>query len=243
MTLTLMTFPPNFGTPSSSPFCTKVMCLLRMSGLDWVADTGANVLKSPKKKLPVLQDGSELIADSSTILNHLETRHGCDFNAGMSEAEIAHSHGLVRMVEEHTYFALMTDRWLIDTHWDKLRVAYFAHLPFGIRSVVPPLVRRDVDRTCRGQGMARFSLDEQAVRIQRDIEAVEATLGDTPFLFGERPTSADASVAPMMDGLFRPQFTDGIMPKLKASDNLRGYIARCQDELFPTADKLEWRDV
>lgn len=243
MSLTLLTFPPAFGMPAASPFCAKAMCLLRMSGLDWTADVTADVRKTPKQKLPVLVDGAEMIADSSAIQTHLETRHSCDFNVGLSDSEKAHSHALVRMLEEHTYFALMADRWLIDSHWAKLRAAYFDEMPFGIRHIVPPLVRRDVDRTCRGQGMARFSEAEMAARVQQDIDAVAVVLGDKPFLFGDKPSAADASVAPMLDGLVCPHFSDGILPKLRISDALTQYLDRCRDAIFPSEEKLAWRNV
>lgn len=242
MTLTLLSFPAHFGMPSASPFCTKAMCLLEMSGLEWQVDAEADVRKSPKKKLPVLRDGGELIADSSHIQQHLETKYDCIFDAGLTDLERAQAHAIMRMAEEHLYFALQADRWLVDSHWEKLREAYFSDLPFGIRQIVPPLVRRDVARSSRGQGIARFSDVEVSARIQRDLDAIEGQLGAGPFLFGGDALGVDASVSAMLDALFCPHFSDGILPMLDVSESLGVYVERCRDAIFPSEDKIKWRE-
>ncbi len=56
--LKLMTYKPAFGEPSASPFCTKAICLLNMSGLDWKPEYTSDPRKAPMAKLPVLRDGA-----------------------------------------------------------------------------------------------------------------------------------------------------------------------------------------
>lgn len=65
--LSLISYNPAFGQPSGSPFCTKALCLLEMSGVDWKIDFDNDPRKTPMGKLPVLRDGSKIVPDSAYI--------------------------------------------------------------------------------------------------------------------------------------------------------------------------------
>jgi len=242
MSIVLQTFPASFGKPSASPFCTKVMCLLRMSGVEWSIDDKADVRKSPKKKFPVLLDGNEVIADSAAIADHLVARHGADFASGLSAAEQAHNHALVRMIEEHTYFAVMSDCWLVDSHWEKIRVAYFDKMTFGLRQMIAWIVRADIKRVCYGQGIARHSVQEKAARVQADLDSLAQALGDRPYFNSDTPTLADAAISPVLDGLITQHFLDGMVPHLDMPEVLQAYVTRCRESIFPSEELVKWRN-
>ena len=72
----LYQFKPAWGLPNPSPFCMKVETYLRMAGLPYEAINGALPFKAPKKKLPYIEDGTQLIADSGFILEYLKATHG-----------------------------------------------------------------------------------------------------------------------------------------------------------------------
>ena len=109
--LKLITFPPAFGAPSMSPFGTKVMCLLNMSGAHWTVHYAGDTRKSPKKKLPVLKDGDAVIPDSNAIRAYLEEKLDIDFDAGLNKNQRATSYMLIKMLEEHTYFYGLIERY------------------------------------------------------------------------------------------------------------------------------------
>ena len=65
--ITLYTFGPMFGMPDPSPFVTKALVLLKMSGLPFKIDADPKALsKSPKGKLPFINDDGKIIA----VLEH-----------------------------------------------------------------------------------------------------------------------------------------------------------------------------
>lgn len=230
----LRTFPAGFGEPSYSPFCVKGMCLLALSCMDWRPTFVDDPSKEPKGKLPVLVDGDQTIADSAAIRAHLEARSGRDFDEGLSDAERAAAHALIRMAEGELYFQLLRDRWIGDDAWAATkRSGAFDGLPPIIRTLVPPIVRRKIRRDLAGQGMLGFSEEEVADRAMTDFRAIAATLGDKPFLFGDAPTSADASVGSMVNGLLASRVETPLRGRLASVTALAEYGARVRAALYP----------
>ena len=189
----LQAFGPAFGQPSPSPFCVKAMCLLTMAGANWKPDFAADIRKAPRGKFPVLLDGDQTIPDTSEIQQHLEARHDADFDAGLSAADRAQAHMMIRMADEHLYHACVYDRWVRDDNWAVLRDTYFAAMPWPLRAIVPGIVRKSAISNLRGQGLGRMSYDEMVQRAEDDLCVLDQVIGDTGFLFGDRPTAADAS--------------------------------------------------
>ena len=90
--ITLYTFGPAWGLPDPSPFVTKAMVLLKMSGLPFETDSGG-FRKAPRGKLPYIRDGEEVVADSTLIRLHLERRHNIDFDQGLTRRAARHRLG------------------------------------------------------------------------------------------------------------------------------------------------------
>lgn len=194
----LTVYPAAFGEPSASPFCMKAICMLRAAGLPFeILETG-DPRKAPKGKLPVLEADGEIIADSEQIRAYIETRSDFDFDDGLSENDRAVSRALIRMVEEHLYFAIVADRWGEDDNWQHIRAAFLSDIPWLMRGLVTRIVRKQAMQQLHGQGIGRHSREERFDRVRRDIVAIKAILSDTPFLFGEAPSAADYSVVPML---------------------------------------------
>lgn len=231
--LKLLSFAPGFGEPSASAFCVKSMCDLTMAGLDWAPDFAADPRKAPKKKLPVLIDGEKVIADSGAIRDHLRARYGHDPDKGLSEGERAVAHAVTRMVEEHLYFAGVYDRWARDDNFALVRNAFFSNLPAPLRALVPWLVRRQILAAMHGQGMSRHSEAEIAARARADVGAIVALLGDRPFLFGDRPTGADAAVGPMLSALGGGPNDTPCRAAVAGNPAAMAYVGRVRAAIYP----------
>src|SRR5215467_2268822 len=72
----LYQFNPAWGLPNPSPFCMKVETYLRMVGLPYEVVNGAMPFKAPKKKLPYIEDGAQVVADSGFIVDYLKKTYG-----------------------------------------------------------------------------------------------------------------------------------------------------------------------
>jgi len=196
--LTLLTFHGSDHLPSHSPFGLKAMCLLQMSGQDWQAEYTGDLAAQPLGRLPVLRVGDRLIPDSHHIQEYLEAQ-GADFNPGLTAAQRALSHAVIRMVEDSLRIGLVHDRWLHPDVWPILRDQFFAEVPAPAREAVAGEVQAQVRAGLMGQGIAQFSEEDRLRRLAKDVMALETLLGDGPFLFGDTPTAADAVAGPVVD--------------------------------------------
>jgi glutathione S-transferase len=209
------------------------MCLLHMSGQEWQPEYMGNPSKMPYGRLPVLRAGDRLIPDSSNIQAHLESM-GADFNAGLSADEKARSHALIRMVEENLRCGAVYDRWLDDACWPHTRDMLFGAMPALLRRIIPGKIRKHVRRSMIAQGIAQFSAKDRLDRLGRDINAIEQTLDDKPFLFGKTPTAADAATVPVLDMIRTLPCDTGLRRLVTGNAKLTSYIERTRALIYPT---------
>lgn len=231
--LTLLTFPPSFDTPSHSPFCTKAIALLHLSGEAWQPKYLTNPTKMPLGRLPVLrtQDG-QTIPDSAHIQAYLEIR-GHDFNQGLSQQDRAYSHALIRMSEQHLTAGMAHERWLRNDCWPTVRSAFFGELPAVLRQPIATMMRAKVRRGLTSHGIAQFSEEDRLTRLGKDLSAIEATLNGKPFLFADHPTAADAAIAPVLDMIRNLPCDTGLRRLVHENVALLAYVHRARAALYP----------
>ncbi|MEO1101781.1 MAG: glutathione S-transferase family protein [Pseudomonadota bacterium] len=230
---TLVIYPAVFGEPSASPFCVKALCMLKAAGIDYEVEETADPRKAPKSKLPVLQTDEEIIADSDQIRSYLERKTGVDFDEGLSNTDRATSRAVIRMVEEHIYFAIVCDRWGNDENWAHVKQAFFSEIPFPVRGLITGQVRKQALASLNGQGMGRHSDAERFERVQKDIVAIRSLVGDTPFLFGEEPTAADMSVVAMLSAVVATPVETDTSRFVRNDNALSDYMKRGRERLYP----------
>lgn len=230
--LTLLTFAGDSEQPSFSPFCLKAMCLLQMSGMDWVPEVHATPAKMPLRRLPVLKTGKALIADTSSIQRYLQSR-GARFHDGMDQRDETFSHALIRMIDEHLVHGLVHDRWVRDDCWTILRDIYFAPVPTILRKPVSALVRRKVERKLTAHGIAQFSEQDRLERLSVDLRTLEDTLDGKPFLFGDAPTAADAAAVPVLDMIRNLPCDTGLRRLVRDNPALSDYARRGRAAIYP----------
>ncbi|MEL6966974.1 MAG: glutathione S-transferase family protein [Pseudomonadota bacterium] len=230
--LTLITFKPGLGLRSPSPFAIKADALMTMSGLSFTRDYG-DVVKAPRKKLPVLKDGERLIPDSSHIQRHLETEHGIDFDGHLTEQERGVATAFQRLAEEHLYFIAAFYRW--NDHAEAVKSTYFESVPGLLRGLVFGSVKKQLDKCLHLQGLGRHSRDELARFAKEDIDAIAHQLEDKTWFLGERLSSIDASIAAALDNNLNCTLETPITEMIRAHPNLVSYCARFKGEVFGEA--------
>ncbi len=129
----LTVYPAAFGEPTASPFCMKSICMLHAAGLAYELDETPDPRKAPKGKLPTITVNQRVVADSEEIRAVIEAEADIDFDEGLTDRDRAISRAVIRMVEEHVYFAIVADRWGEDDNWPFVRDAFFSTIPGPIR--------------------------------------------------------------------------------------------------------------
>lgn len=230
--LTLYTFGPHFGLPDPSPFVTKADVLLKMAGVPYRTDT-TGFKKAPKRKLPYLDDGGLLVADSTFIRMHLQRRYDIDFDAGLSPSERGVAWAFEKMCEDHLYWAVLHARWMIDANFDAGPRRFFDVAPAPIRPLIVAMVKRQVRRSLWGHGFGRHTEEEIAELAVRDLGAIADFLGDKPYLMGARPCGADATVFAFVAACFPTRFKTPIRIAAELQPNLVAYRDRMLGQYYP----------
>ena len=232
----LQVYGADFGLPDPSPFVARGHMLLKLAGLEYEA-VRADVRKAPKGKLPVIIDERETIPDSTFIRFHIEKKYGFDFDAGLKDVQKAIAWTIEKMCEDHLYWIAMHERWIDDDNFQAGPARFFNIIPAPIRPVIRSMVRRQVRKALQAHGMGRHSNEEMALLGERAIGSIAAILGDKPYLMGDRPCGADATVYAFLSSAACPMFTSHLRNVIETHANLMAYIERMTNRYFPELAK------
>lgn len=230
--ITLYSFGSNFGLPDPSPFVMKTQVQLKMSGQAYRSQIGGRD-DAPKGKLPYIDDGGVVVADSVFIRDYLEKAYGVDFDDGLDTDQRALAWVVERMIEDHLYWIMVHARWTDDDNFSKGPAHFFDLAPDAARETIRAQARAQVMANLHGQGIGRHSIEEITDLARRSFGALARILGDKPFLTGDRPCGADASLFGLLAGVMTPLFDTPVRDAALAHDNLVAYRDRMMDRYYP----------
>lgn len=227
--LTLVTLGGAFGMRNVSPFCLKIEMLLASLDLPFDVAERPDPRKAPKGKLPYLEVGGKLLADSELITEYLDGVTGGRVYAGLSPRDRAHGVALVRLAEDHLYWIMVASRGLDDDWWPNIVEGFFHIAPAVVRPLVANLARRQVRQTYHLQGLGRHTLEEQRGFAERDLQALQDAVGGEGFLFGDTPNIFDFTVAGLMAGVYDNRPPTWVTSLAESYKDLHAYTERVQD--------------
>jgi glutathione S-transferase len=230
--ITLYGFGPAFGLPDPSPFVTKTELLLKMAGLAYRPARG-NLRRAPKRKLPYIDDDGTIVADSTFIRLHIETRYRFDFDSGLTPAERGVAWAFEKLCEDHLYWGAVRERWFDEANFRAGPAQFFRAVPAVLRPVVTAAIRRHLASTLRRQGLGRHADAEIAVLMTRALDAIAAFLGEKPYLMGERACGADATLFAFVLGVLCDVFRGPLRDAAARHANLVAYRDRLRREFYP----------
>jgi len=227
--LILKSFAPAINVRCPSIFGLKADALLAMSGLEYKVEDG-DIRKAPMGKIPVLVDDGKIIPDTSLIKKHLEDVHGIDFDGSLSAEQRATAKAIQRMVENHLYFAMIHFRWIENP--ERVRDTLFKNIPALPRKFIFKMVLKKVRQANEGHGIGRHDRSDILAFAMEDLEALSVLLGTKPFMFGNTPTSVDASVFGALENIINSTETSDLQDGARRFENLVQYCDRFRDEVF-----------
>lgn len=236
MMITLYGTGRRWGLPDASPFVTKAEVLLKMAGLPYETKA-VTPREGPKHKVPFIRDGGKVIADSTFIRFHLEDTYGILFDRGLTDVQKATAWAVEKMCEDHLYWAVLETRWCEDGNFRKGPREFFSEAPAPLRAVLARLIRGKIRRDLYGQGMGRHSRKDIETLAKCDISALSVLIGDKPWLMGDAPCGADATVFAFVAGGLCPLFDTPIRTAAEAHANLVAYRDRGMALWFPDLPK------
>lgn len=228
----LYQFAPVWGLPNASPFCMKVEVYLRMTGRAYQPTSTLNLSKTPRGKLPYIEDQGRVIGDSGLIIEYLKSTYGDPLDNALGAEERAQALAIRRLIEEHLYWCGIYDRWAVDAHWALTKPAFFSGLPPLWRQIVPEIARKALLRQLHGHGMGRHSGEEIYAAGKTDLTALADFLGDKAFFLGERPTSLDATAYAFLANILWAPIESPLKAHAQILTNLEPYCRRMQVRYF-----------
>jgi glutathione S-transferase len=206
--------------------------LLKLAGLPYQARRGS-LRRAPKGKLPYLDDMGRIVADSTMIRWHIEKTYHIDFDAGLSAAERGIAWAAEKLMEDHLYWAVARVRWLDQANFDKGPAQFFRGVPAPVRGLAERLVRYKVRKTLWGQGLGRHSEEDLVALASKGVTSIADILGDKPYLMGNAPCGADATLFAFAGSLLCPVFDTPIRTAAEGHANLVAYMERMRAEFYP----------
>lgn len=226
-------FGKGFGLIDASPFVLKVHTWLRMAKLEYeTINRFSNIQKSPKGKLPYIDDNGERIGDSSAIIEHLEAAYAIDLDSWLTAEQLSTSYLLAKAIEEHWYWCLIYSRWIDDHCWPRVEKEFFSRVSFPMRRVVPFVVRRGTIIGAHKQGISRHSREEVVLMTKKTASHLSQFLADKPFFLGNQISNLDATAFGFLAQFVLTRFDSDYNDAVRSFPNLLQYCQKMQSSFF-----------
>lgn len=229
--LKLVQFHPAFGVRNMSPFCLKLETWLRMSGIEHEVVWNSSTRDAPKGKLPYIEDGDLRLGDSSLIIDYLISQHGDRLDSQLDVRQHAQSLAWRTLFEEGLIYPILYSRWIDPAGWQLIQ-QLFDPLPPSKRQIIADSQRESVRQRLDGQGMGRHSAKEIYHLGGRYLTAIEAQLGDQPFMLGTQPSALDATAYGFLANLIDTPFDNPLNQQASATPRFVAYVMRMTERYF-----------
>lgn len=234
--ITLYGFGASFSMIDASPFVVKVDVFLRMAKLPYEFNGNFNNLKkSPKGKLPFIEDNNTKIGDSSFIVEYLTNKYNVELDSFLTDEEKAIGYLITKSLDENLYWCLVYSRWIDDQSWPLVKETFFGQLPFPVKLFVPALIRKSVKKNLNGQGIGRHSKQEVLIIAEQSFSALSVMLGDKPYFFGDKPCSFDAVAFSALSGFISVDFDNDFNNLARKYENLVRYCQNIQKTFYSSS--------
>ena len=225
---------PGWSVPCISPYVTKVINYMKMTGLDYEPvsqDLTKLDQETPFGKLPKIDDDGETVADSTKIINYLKGKYGDKLDAKLSPETKAQMLAWNRLIDEHLYWvAVIQPRWRETANWEKyLRIiAGSNEVPAPLRAFADDFRFRILTEFMLG-GWGRMPGDVLYERARADIDAISDQINGHSFMMGNQPTSIDAAVSSMLRHIVDTPFEFDTKTYAELKPNLKSYLGRMKE--------------
>uniref|UniRef100_A0A914ICK2 Superoxide dismutase n=1 Tax=Globodera rostochiensis TaxID=31243 RepID=A0A914ICK2_GLORO len=193
----LVQFPRTHIVPSPSPFALKLETWLRINGLKYRNVDNEFKKTSSKGQIPFIELNGRQFADSNLVMDHLRTNFKLPIDSRLSTYERALCRSFTVLIEESLFRCLQYDR-SIDIGWIATENGWAVHLrglqKFLFQKFKVKKFQGFLKSVVMAQGYGRHSETEVEEIAKKDLIALSTFLGDKHFLFGEHPTTLDATL-------------------------------------------------
>ena len=227
--LKVFTFSPAFGLRSSGPFALKLLKWLDLAEIPFTQVIEDLPNKGPKGKNPWIELDGERIGDTEIIIDLLARRTGFDIDAGLMPDQRALAHAVRRMVEEHFHMVLEWELFVHPSGKEGARRLAAEAVPAPLAGVAATYMSRHFGRQLHARGIARHAPEIIAAKARADLDAIEAIIGDGPYLVGRHLSMADISIYGLLMPMARWPMKTPTADAIKSRPRLMAYLNRIHE--------------
>ncbi|KAI1729662.1 outer mitochondrial membrane transport complex protein [Ditylenchus destructor] len=239
----LIQFPRTHTIVSPSPFALKLETWLRINKLSYNNVSNDFTKTSAKGQIPFVEVNGRQFADSNHIIDTLASLFNLSIDKNLNTKERAEARAITILIEESLFRCLQYDRghgfeWVST---DKGFLPYFS----GIKKILYQKIFAKklisgIKRTVTVQGYGRHSEEEINEIAKKDLSALSTFLGDKRYLFGDRPSTVDATLfGHLVQFTDPPLHSDKIKPFMEQNTpNLVEFIKRMKADFWPDWDTI-----
>ncbi len=222
-----------FGVVDASPFVIKVDLFLKLAGLEYEFIGDVNALKkSPKNKLPFIDDNGKKVADSAFILKHLVDSYQLTLDDHLTSEQKAQASLYAKALDESLYWCLVYSRWVKEDTWPIIKETFFGSLPIPLKWFVPGMLQKSLKNTLHRQGYGRHSDSELLSIANEHFSALSTLLGDKPYFFGEQPSSFDAVAYAFLAEFISVDYFNSFNHQARQYENLVKYCQAIEAKYY-----------
>jgi glutathione S-transferase len=190
--LTLFSYPGLFGVADNNPYGLKVFAFMKLCRLEFRHEHIFDAKDAPRGQLPYLRDGETIVGDSDAVIAYLIDKFALPIDDGLIGQQRDAGH-FVRRTLDDLYWVMSYSRWKDERFWPLFRDAILRTHKTVTAGALEQAREYNFKRY-HYQGIGRYEPDEVYARGIADLNALGNFLPARGFLFGDRPTSADAGL-------------------------------------------------
>lgn len=234
----LVQFPRTHTIVSPSPFALKLETWLRMNQINYHNLSNDFAKGSSKGQVPFIELNGRQFSDSNFIIDHLTQAFNLSMDRNLTTRERAEARALTVLIEESLFRCLAYDRsqnfsWVAT---EKGFLPYFSGFKkFIAQKLMVKQIESNIKKNLIAQGYGRHTPAEIEEIAKKDISAISAFLGNKRYLFGDKPSTVDATLfGHLVQFLDTPLNSDKIRPYVEQNaPNLVEFCKRIKSEYWP----------
>ena len=198
--ITLYSYPELFGVADNNGYGLKVYAFLKLTRVPFTHQHIFDASAAPRGQLPYIVDDGEAIGDSDAIIEHLIRKNGLTIDNGLTAGQRDTGHLITRMLDD-LYWVMSYSRWKDDRFWPAFRDALLREHP----SLTEEGLRKAQEFNSQRyyyQGIGRFAPVAAYARGLADLRVLANLLPANEYLYGPKPTSADAGIYGFIANIF-----------------------------------------
>jgi len=231
-------FPRTKTIVQPSPFGLKLETWLRINKLNYHNVSNEMTKGSAKGQIPFIELNGRQFADSNVIIDHLIQAYNLGIDKNLTTRERAEARAIHVLIEESLFRCVQSDRgrnfgWIAT---DKGFLPYFTGVKkFLFEKILVKKLQGAIRNATIVQGIGRLSQEEVDEVAKKDLTALSTFLGEKRYLFGDRPSTIDATLFGHLCQITdTPLASDKIKPYMEQSTpNLVEFVKRVKAEYWP----------